>query len=88
MFPELVTRPDIKVFLPPINGLTIYMVRRAPPAVLSQPPSLLCQTWAHHLHGEKDPPGGIISATCSCPPTRTTIYMVSRAPLAVYRQFI
>lgn len=26
MFPELVTRPDIQIFLPPINGLTIYMV--------------------------------------------------------------
>ncbi len=25
MYPELVTRPDLKVFLPPIGGLTIYM---------------------------------------------------------------
>ena len=25
MFPELVTRPDLEVFLPPIGGLTIYM---------------------------------------------------------------
>jgi GTP cyclohydrolase II len=25
MFPELVTRPDMKVFLPPIGGTTIYM---------------------------------------------------------------
>jgi GTP cyclohydrolase II len=25
MFPELVTRPDLDVFLPPIGGLTIYM---------------------------------------------------------------
>ena len=25
MYPELVTRPDIKVFLPPIGGLTVYI---------------------------------------------------------------
>src|SRR5919206_3946084 len=25
MFPELVTRPDLEVFLPPIGGMTIYM---------------------------------------------------------------
>jgi GTP cyclohydrolase II len=25
MFPELVTRPDLKVFLPPIGGTTVYM---------------------------------------------------------------
>jgi GTP cyclohydrolase II len=25
MFPELVTRPDLKVFLPPIGGVTVYM---------------------------------------------------------------
>lgn len=26
MFPELVTRPDLKVFLPPIGGITVYVV--------------------------------------------------------------
>lgn len=25
MFPELITRPDLKVFLPPIGGITIYL---------------------------------------------------------------
>ena len=25
MFPELVTRPDLQVFLPPIGGATIYL---------------------------------------------------------------
>jgi GTP cyclohydrolase II len=25
MFPELVTRPDLRVFLPPIGGITVYM---------------------------------------------------------------
>ena len=26
MFPELVTRPDLKVFLPPIGGITVYLL--------------------------------------------------------------
>ncbi len=26
MFPELVTRPDVKVFLPPIGGITVYII--------------------------------------------------------------
>lgn len=26
MFPELVTRPDLKVFLPPIGGITVYIL--------------------------------------------------------------
>jgi GTP cyclohydrolase II len=30
MFPELVTRPDLEVFLPPIGGLTIYMFGEVP----------------------------------------------------------
>lgn len=25
MYPELITRPDVKIFLPPIGGLTIYI---------------------------------------------------------------
>ncbi len=25
MFPELVTRPDMHVFLPPIGGTTVYL---------------------------------------------------------------
>ena len=25
MFPELVTRPDLRVFLPPIGGITVYL---------------------------------------------------------------
>jgi len=27
MYPELITRPDIKVFLPPIGGLTVYICK-------------------------------------------------------------
>ena len=25
MYPELVTRPDLSVFLPPIGGMTLYI---------------------------------------------------------------
>ncbi|ORY26814.1 GTP cyclohydrolase N terminal-domain-containing protein [Naematelia encephala] len=35
MYPELLTRPDIKVFLPPIGGMTVYIV--GDPAKLSDP---------------------------------------------------
>ena len=27
MYPELITRPDIKVFLPPIGGFTAYICK-------------------------------------------------------------
>ncbi|WP_293163987.1 hypothetical protein [Okeania sp. SIO2C9] len=27
MFPELVTRPDLHLFLPPIGGTTVYIIR-------------------------------------------------------------
>ena len=30
MYPELVTRPDIKVFLPPIGGMTVYICTLSP----------------------------------------------------------
>lgn len=30
MYPELITRPDIKVFLPPIGGLTVYICTSLP----------------------------------------------------------
>src|SRR5258707_524577 len=35
MFPELVTRPDLKVFLPPIGGTTVYLV--GDPAAIRDP---------------------------------------------------
>lgn len=28
MYPELLTRHDLKTFLPPIGGMTVYIVRR------------------------------------------------------------
>lgn len=30
MYPELLTRHDIKTFLPPIGGMTVYIVRLGP----------------------------------------------------------
>lgn len=27
MYPELITRPDIKIFLPPIGGMTVYICK-------------------------------------------------------------
>ena len=35
MYPELITRPDIKVFLPPIGGCTIYICTPISPIYLS-----------------------------------------------------
>ena len=35
MYPELITRTDIEVFLPPIGGLTIYMF--GDPAAITDP---------------------------------------------------
>ncbi|WWC64976.1 uncharacterized protein I303_107590 [Kwoniella dejecticola CBS 10117] len=35
MYPELLTRPDIKIFLPPIGGMTIYII--GDPAKLQDP---------------------------------------------------
>ena len=35
MYPELVTRPDLSVFLPPIGGITLYIF--GDPAALSDP---------------------------------------------------
>lgn len=34
MYPELLTRHDLKTFLPPIGGLTVYIVRASIPHVL------------------------------------------------------
>ena len=37
MYPELVTRPDIKVFLPPIGGMTVYICTLSLPCCPSFP---------------------------------------------------
>src|SRR4029078_7802549 len=42
MFPELVTRPDLAVFLPPIGGITVYMLG-APAHLADRRGSLICR---------------------------------------------
>lgn len=37
MYPELITRPDIKVFLPPIGNLTVYICASALHTRVSSP---------------------------------------------------
>ena len=46
MYPELITRPDLKVFLPPIGGVSIYIFGN--PAFLSDPSKKL----ALRIHDE------------------------------------
>lgn len=46
MYPELITRADIKVFLPPIGGLTVYIF--GDPAKMSDPSKRL----ALRIHDE------------------------------------
>jgi hypothetical protein len=59
MYPELITRPDIKVFLPPIGGMTVYICRSTLRRIvihisltyvrqLAQPRT--CQTKARNSH--------------------------------------
>ena len=43
MYPELVTRPDIKVFLPPIGGMTVYICMLSLPYSIPFP-SLISST--------------------------------------------
>jgi hypothetical protein len=45
--PELITRDDIKIFLPPIGGLTVYIF--GPPSRMSDPNVRL----ALRVHGEQ-----------------------------------
>src|SRR6201999_4081864 len=58
MYPELITRPDIKVFLPPIGNLTVYIcalypfyavVTRILP-IMQSAPQHICMTRARSLH--------------------------------------
>ncbi|EJT98775.1 hypothetical protein DACRYDRAFT_90842 [Dacryopinax primogenitus] len=62
MYPELITRPDIKVFLPPIGGLTVYIF--GPPAYLSDPSKELTL----RIHDECNGSDVFGSDICSCKP--------------------
>jgi GTP cyclohydrolase II len=62
MYPELITRGDIKVFLPPIGGLTVYCF--GDPAKMSDPSSRL----ALRIHDECNGSDVFGSDICTCRP--------------------
>ena len=62
MYPELVTRPDLDVFLPPIGGITIYIF--GDPAALSDP----SRTLACRVHDECNGSDVFGSDICTCRP--------------------
>ncbi|KAH7363451.1 uracil-regulated protein 1 [Plectosphaerella cucumerina] len=61
-YPELVTRPDIKVFLPPIGGLTVYIF--GPPQRVSDESVKL----ALRIHDECNGSDVFQSDICTCRP--------------------
>lgn len=65
MYPELVTRPDIKVFLPPIGGLTVYIF--GDPKFVSDPTKKL----ALRVHDECNGSDVFGSDICTCRPYLT-----------------
>jgi GTP cyclohydrolase II len=65
MYPELVTRPDLKVFLPPIGGITLYIM--GDPAKLGNKRySLTCR-----VHDECNGSDVFGSDICTCRPYLT-----------------
>lgn len=62
MFPELVTRPDVKVFLPPIGGVTVYIVGD-PDAIADPTKSLTVR-----VHDECNGSDVFGSDICTCRP--------------------
>jgi GTP cyclohydrolase II len=62
MFPELVTRSDMHVFLPPIGGATVYIV--GDPAALTDPK----RTIACRVHDECNGSDVFGSDICTCRP--------------------
>lgn len=62
MYPELITRPDIKVFLPPIGNLTVYIFGN--PAFVSDPTKELTL----RVHDECNGSDVFGSDICTCKP--------------------
>ncbi|NYG31651.1 GTP cyclohydrolase II [Sphaerotilus montanus] len=62
MFPELVTRPDLKVFLPPIGGMTLYFFGDV--SKLGQPETKV----ACRVHDECNGSDVFGSDICTCRP--------------------
>ncbi len=65
MYPELVTRPDIKVFLPPIGGITLYMFGD-PSKIGNKRYALTCR-----VHDECNGSDVFGSDICTCRPYLT-----------------
>ncbi|CAG8497280.1 12275_t:CDS:2, partial [Racocetra fulgida] len=62
MYPELITRPDLKVFLPPIGGLSVYIFGN--PAFVSDPSKKLTV----RVHDECNGSDVFGSDICTCRP--------------------
>ena len=62
MYPELVTRPDLKVFLPPIGGITVYLIGDV--AAITNPNRKL----AVRVHDECNGSDVFGSDICTCRP--------------------
>jgi len=62
MYPELMTRPDLKVFLPPIGGLTVYIM--GDPEAITDPTKKL----AVRVHDECNGSDVFGSDICTCRP--------------------
>jgi len=62
MYPELVTRPDLSVFLPPIGGITLYIF--GDPAAIADPR----RTLACRVHDECNGSDVFGSDICTCRP--------------------
>ncbi len=62
MFTDLITRPDVKVFLPPIGGITVYIV--GDPAAITDPTKPL----AARVHDECNGSDVFGSDICTCRP--------------------
>ncbi|KAL2915185.1 Uracil-regulated protein 1 [Polyrhizophydium stewartii] len=62
MYPELITRPDLNVFLPPIGGLSIYVF--GPPQFISDPSKRLTL----RVHDECNGSDVFGSDICTCRP--------------------
>lgn len=62
MFPELVTRPDLEIFLPPIGGQTVYVF--GPLSAIADP----ARTLACRVHDECNGSDVFGSDICTCRP--------------------
>lgn len=62
MYPELITRPDLKVFLPPIGGLTVYIFGN--PSFIPDPTKKLTM----RVHDECNGSDVFGSDICTCKP--------------------